>query len=67
MAETGLQFQTCITSEGELRLTLEEVTFPDPKEDEVLVRVEAAPINPSDLGLLFGPADMSTAVYSSDG
>ena len=66
MAESGLQFQTCINQEGELTLTLEEVTFPEPKADEVLVRVEAAPINPSDLGLLFGPADMSTAVYSSE-
>jgi len=26
----------------------------------VVVRVEAAPINPSDLGLLFGPADVTT-------
>ena len=63
MAEQGLQFQTCISAEGELTLSLVNVDFPDPKEDEVLVRVEAAPINPSDLGLLFGPADITAATY----
>ncbi len=65
MAEQGLQFQTCISAEGELTLSLVKVDFPDPKEDEVLVRVDAAPINPSDLGLLFGPADMTAATYGS--
>ena len=64
MAEQGLQFQTCISAEGELTLSLVNVDFPDPKEDEVLVRVDAAPINPSDLGLLFGPADITAATYS---
>ena len=64
MAESGLQFQTQISAEGALTLSLVNVDFPDPKEDEVLVRVEASPINPSDLGLLFGPADMSSAEYS---
>ena len=34
---------------------------PEPAADEVVVRVEASPINPSDLGLLIGAADMSTA------
>ena len=33
--------------------------MPEPTDDEVVVRVEATPLNPSDLGLLFGPADMS--------
>lgn len=32
--------------------------------EEVLVRVEAAPLNPSDLGLLFGGADMRQAKVS---
>ena len=38
--------------------------MPNPDPDEVVVRIEASPINPSDLGLLFGPADMSTAKAS---
>ncbi|MCC5969059.1 MAG: zinc-binding dehydrogenase [Pararhodobacter sp.] len=43
-----------------MRISLEKVTVPVPAPGELLVRVEAAPINPSDLGLLFGPADMTT-------
>ncbi len=50
-----------ITSGGQLQLSLADVETPAPGPDEVVVRVEAAPINPSDLGLLIGPADMSQA------
>jgi len=56
-----LQLRTLISADGTLELSLEQVEVPQPRADEVLVRVEAAPINPSDLGLLFGAADMSTA------
>ena len=59
--ETGLQLRSLVRSSGELELSLAEVPVPQPGPDEVVVRVEAAPINPSDLGLLFGAADMSTA------
>ena len=45
---------------GPRDVRLDEVPVPEPGADEVLVRIEATPINPSDLGLLFGPADMST-------
>ena len=58
---TMLQLRTLISADGTLELSLEQVEVPQPRADEVLVRVEAAPINPSDLGLLFGAADMSTA------
>lgn len=57
---TGLELRTLATPEGELKLSLEEVTVGTPGPDELLVKVEAAPINPSDLGLLLGPADLST-------
>ena len=57
----GLQLRSIVKHSGELELSLVEVETPAPKADEVIVRVEAAPINPSDLGLLFGGADMSTA------
>lgn len=56
-----LQLQSLVTDRGTLELSLETVPVPTPGENEVLVRVEASPINPSDLGLLFGMADMSTA------
>jgi NADPH2:quinone reductase len=60
----GLQLRSTVKQEGVLELSLVEVAAPDPGPDEVVVRVEAAPINPSDLGLLFGPADMRTAKLS---
>jgi NADPH2:quinone reductase len=59
-ARTGLQLRSLVRPEGLLEVTLVDRTFPEPGPDEVLVRVEATPINPSDLGLLFGPADLST-------
>ncbi|HEU0045772.1 zinc-binding dehydrogenase [Sphingomonas sp.] len=57
---TGLELRSLVTAGGELRLSLEEVTVAAPGPDEVVVRIEAAPINPSDLGLLLGPADLET-------
>ena len=57
----ALQMRSPIRSDGTLFLSLDEVPVPEPGADDVLVRIEAAPINPSDLGLLFGPADLSTA------
>jgi len=65
-AETNvaLQLRSLVKSSGELELSLISVPTPEPEPDEVLLRVDAAPINPSDLGLLFGAADMSTARQS---
>src|SRR4051794_16816812 len=63
-ARTGLQLRSLARSTGDLELSLVSVPVPDPMPDEVLVRIEASPLNPSDLGLLFGAADMTTAIYS---
>jgi NADPH:quinone reductase-like Zn-dependent oxidoreductase len=57
---TGLQLRSLVKSSGELELSLVEIPTPEPGDDEVLVRIEGAPLNPSDLGLLLGPADLST-------
>ena len=57
----ALSMRSLIRSDCTLELSLAEVPVPVPDDGEVLVRVEAAPINPSDMGLLFGPADMTTA------
>lgn len=59
---TGLQLQSSVTSQGKLELALVDVEVPSPGPNDVVVRVEASPINPSDLGLLLGMADISTAV-----
>lgn len=60
MTVTARELRSTATEDGTLRLSLEEVVLDDPAADEVIVRVEAAPINPSDLGLLLGPADVAT-------
>jgi len=60
----GLQLRSTVKKEGVLELSLADVKVPEPGVDEVLVRVDASPINPSDLGLLFGGADMSTSEVS---
>jgi NADPH:quinone reductase-like Zn-dependent oxidoreductase len=64
---TGLQLRSQISKGGELELSLSEVTTPEPGPDQVVVKVEATPINPSDLGLLIGPADMTTAKAAGSG
>jgi NADPH:quinone reductase-like Zn-dependent oxidoreductase len=62
--KTGLQLRSLIKKSGELEISLASVAIPEPAENEVVVRVEASPINPSDLGLLIGAADMATAKAS---
>lgn len=61
MATTGLQLRSKVKDDNTLELSLEEVVFPQPGPGEVLVRIEATPINPSDIALLVGPADLATA------
>lgn len=60
MAFTGRELRSTLNEDGTLRLSLEQVTHGDPAPDAVVVQVEAAPINPSDLGLLLGPAQIDT-------
>ncbi len=54
------QLRSTVTDDGRLELALADVPTPEPREHEVVIRVEAAPINPSDLGAMFGPADLAT-------
>ena len=54
---SGLQLRSLVTADGRLELSLEDTPVAAPGPDEVVVRVQATPINPSDLGLLLGPAD----------
>ncbi len=60
----ALQLRSLVRSTGELEVALHSVPVPEPAADEVLVRVQATPINPSDLGLLFGAADLGTMKVS---
>jgi len=56
----GLELRSLVTTDGRLELSLEDVAVPEPGPDQVIVRVEGAPIHPSDIGLLLGPADLTT-------
>ncbi|MBF7729770.1 zinc-binding dehydrogenase [Pseudomonas sp. N040] len=60
MSATGLQLRSLVKSSAELELSLVRLPVPVPAADEVIIRVEATPLNPSDLGLLFAAADLST-------
>jgi NADPH:quinone reductase-like Zn-dependent oxidoreductase len=63
-SKSGLQLRSLIKKSGELEISLVNVPIAEPAADEVVVRIEATPINPSDLGLLVGAADMTTAKAS---
>jgi NADPH:quinone reductase-like Zn-dependent oxidoreductase len=64
LPDIALELRSLVTSGGTLELSLHEVPVPFPGPNEVLVRVEASPINPSDLGLLIASADMTTATVA---
>jgi NADPH:quinone reductase-like Zn-dependent oxidoreductase len=64
---SGLELRSLIKSSGELEISLQQVAIPAPGPDEVVVRIEAAPINPSDLGLLLGAADPTSVKISGSG
>ena len=56
----GLQLRSTVKKEGIVEITLARVPTPEPKPEEVVVRIGASPINPSDQGLLFAGADLTT-------
>ncbi len=60
----GLELRSTIMASGELRIDLADVEVGDPGPDEVIVQVEATPINPSDLLLLLGPVDPDSIAAS---
>ncbi|WP_057883838.1 zinc-binding dehydrogenase [Tsuneonella troitsensis] len=65
MATTGKQLFTTLTADGTLTLEVVETTFREPTGNQVLVKMEAAPINPSDLAILTSAADFENAEYSA--
>ena len=67
MPFTGRELRSTIAKDGTLTLSLEQVETANPADDEIVVRVEATPINPSDLGLLLGAADLSTVERTASG
>ena len=64
MTDTNIQLISTISEDNKLTLALQDIEIPQPGADEVIIRIEAAPLNPSDLGVMFSAADMTTAVQS---
>lgn len=64
LPEKALELRSLVTPDGMLELSLQDIDIPAPAADEVVVRVEASPVNPSDLGLLIPGADMSAATVT---
>lgn len=60
ISTTALQLRSLVQPDGTLQISLESTPMPTPGPDEVLIQVQVTPINPSDIGLLLGPADLST-------
>lgn len=64
VSDTNIELTSTISEDNKLELALREIEIPQPGENQVVIRIEAAPINPSDLGVMFSVADMSTASQS---
>jgi NADPH:quinone reductase-like Zn-dependent oxidoreductase len=62
---TTKQLFTHISSDAFLTISLDEVDVPAPKPHEVIVKIEAAPINPSDMWPMFGPANLADATFDA--
>jgi len=62
-----LQMTSTVNSDNTLRLALVEKDMPTPNEDQIIVRIEATPINPSDHGVMFGWTDMSKCASEGTG
>jgi NADPH:quinone reductase-like Zn-dependent oxidoreductase len=58
------QLCVSVTEDSRFVVSVRPLTVPEPTADEVVVQVRASPINPSDLALLYGPADLSTAQHA---
>ncbi|MBB3047611.1 NADPH2:quinone reductase [Litorivivens lipolytica] len=65
--QTALSLRSLVTEDGNLQLLLKESPVPEPGDDEVVVRIEATPINPSDQATLIAPADVSTGKTTGTG
>ena len=64
MTDTNIQLTSTISEDNKLTLALKDIDIPQPSADEVVIRIEAAPLNPSDLAVMFSAADMTTATQT---
>jgi NADPH:quinone reductase-like Zn-dependent oxidoreductase len=64
---TALELRSTLSDDGVVTLAIREAEVLDPAEDQVVVRVDAAPINPSDLGMMFAGGDAGAGLPAGDG
>jgi NADPH2:quinone reductase len=64
MTDTNIQLISTISEDNKLILALQDIEMPKPGAEEVIIRIEAAPLNPSDIAVMFSAANMSTATQS---
>ncbi|MBT7566304.1 MAG: NADH oxidase [Porticoccaceae bacterium] len=66
--QTSREIRSTVTSDGNIEISIATVEKPTPSENDVLIKVEASPINPSDLGLLISfAADLDSLSVSGSG
>lgn len=65
--QSGLELRSLVTDDGHLKLFLREAPVPEPGADEVVIQIEATPLNPSDQATLIAPADVSTGETTGSG
>jgi NADPH:quinone reductase-like Zn-dependent oxidoreductase len=65
--EQALELRSTLSDDGIVTLAVRSTEVPAPGDDQVVVRVEAAPINPSDLGMLFAAGDVEASLAAGDG
>jgi len=68
--QTSKEIRSMVTADGNIEISIATTEIPTPSDNEVLIKVEASPINPSDLGLLISfAADLTTlsVLGSGDG
>ena len=63
---TMRRIRSLVTPEGQVEVSLETVPMPEPRDGQVLVRVEAAPLNPSDIAVLLAGATVAEASRDGD-
>ena len=65
--QTSKEIRSTVTSNGTVEISIVNAAMPVPSENEVLIKVEAAPINPSDLALLISfAADLDSIEFSGE-
>ena len=60
--DRGLELRSTLSHDGIVTLAVRPTDVPAPGDDQVVVRVDVAPINPSDLGMMFAAGDIEAAL-----